>query len=172
MDFSEGAEHLNTIFAECLVKYIDVLGRKGCSRTALEVCKLLLGLCPAQDPQGVLLRIDFYAIRSRNYEFILDFIERYPEQVHGTNCKLSKTVPSIQLMPNLLMTSGLALSHLPRDEECKNHNGEIEESVKILTEKVESGKLYELFTTEYGVGRAKGVLNPSMKVILCLLLYP
>lgn len=75
-------------------------------------------------------------------------------------------------MPNLLMTSGLALSNLPRDEECKNHNGEIEESVAVLTEKVEGGKLYELFVSEYVPGNAKGVMNPSMKVILCLLLYP
>ena len=52
-------------------------------------------------------------------------------------------------MPNLLLTSGLALKNLPREEECKNHNGEIEESVKALVEKVEIGKTYELFTTEY-----------------------
>ena len=44
--FGDDAEPLNTIFAEILVKYIDVLGRKGCCRTAIEVCKLLLGLTP------------------------------------------------------------------------------------------------------------------------------
>lgn len=49
LDYSLGAEPLNTTFAEILVKYIDVLGRKGCCRTALEVCKLLLGLNPQVD---------------------------------------------------------------------------------------------------------------------------
>ena len=39
-------EHLNKVFCEALVKYIDILGRKGCSRTALEICKLLLSLSP------------------------------------------------------------------------------------------------------------------------------
>lgn len=44
LDFSEGAEPLNFIFGDCLVKFIDVLGRKGCCRTALEYCKMLVGL--------------------------------------------------------------------------------------------------------------------------------
>lgn len=41
-----GSEPLNTVFGECLVKYIDVLGRKGCCRTALEYCKMLFGIGP------------------------------------------------------------------------------------------------------------------------------
>ena len=42
-----GSEPLNVVFGDCLVKYIDVLGRKGCCRTALEFCKLLFGLNPS-----------------------------------------------------------------------------------------------------------------------------
>lgn len=79
LDFSEGAETLNEVFAECLVKYIDVLGRKGCSRTALEICKLLLGLCPQLDLQGALLRYDYYAIRAHEYTYLLDFISQFGE---------------------------------------------------------------------------------------------
>ena len=74
LDYSPGCENLNIIFAECLVKYIDVLGRKGCSKTALEVCKLLLGLNPKHDTWGVLLRIDFYSLRAKEYEFLIKFI--------------------------------------------------------------------------------------------------
>ena len=76
-------------------------------------------------------------------------------------------------MPNLLMTSALALNNLPREEECKNHNGEIEESIEFLKDKVETGKVYELFSTRYGTSaKSRGLLNPSLKVIICLLLYP
>ena len=46
MDLSNNCEPLNKTFCECLLKYIDILGRKGCNRTALEFCKLLLGLSP------------------------------------------------------------------------------------------------------------------------------
>jgi hypothetical protein len=63
-------EHLNKVFCECLVKYIDILGRKGCSRTSLEYCKLLLSLAPENDPYGVLLRLDYYADRAREYGYL------------------------------------------------------------------------------------------------------
>jgi len=68
-----GADNLNTVFGDCLVKYIDVLGRKGCCRTALEFCKLLLGLNPKDDTHGVLLRIDYYANRAKESEYLLEF---------------------------------------------------------------------------------------------------
>jgi hypothetical protein len=74
VDFSEECEPLNKVFGSCLVKYIDILGRKGCARTALECCKFLLNLDPVNDPYGVLLRIDFYAIRAKEYKWLRDFI--------------------------------------------------------------------------------------------------
>jgi hypothetical protein len=67
------------IFGECLVKYIDVLGRKGCCRTALEYCKLLLGINSKLDFHGSLLRIDYYAIRAHEYSYLLDFVENFGE---------------------------------------------------------------------------------------------
>jgi len=54
-----------------------VLGRKGCCKTALEFCKLLLGLNPKEDKHGVLLRIDYYAIRARDHGYLLDFINKF-----------------------------------------------------------------------------------------------
>lgn len=64
------------------MKYIDILGRKGCSRTALECCKLLLSLSPENDPYGVLLRIDYYAIRSREYEYLINFVKFLPQEIY------------------------------------------------------------------------------------------
>ena len=76
-------EPLNKVFAECLLKYIDILGRKGCNRTALEFCKLFLCLDPQHDPYGVLLRIDYYGLRAKEAGFLLSFLERFPREVHG-----------------------------------------------------------------------------------------
>lgn len=67
MDLSDKCEGLNKVFCECLVKYVDILGRKGCNRTAMEFCKLLLGLKPREDPFGVLLRYDYYCIRAKEF---------------------------------------------------------------------------------------------------------
>ena len=63
------------MFCESIVKYIDVLGRKGCSRTALEFCKLLISMVPQEDPFGALLRIDYYAIRAKEYDYLIKFIK-------------------------------------------------------------------------------------------------
>ena len=71
-------EHLNQVFAESLVKYIDILGRKGCSKTALEYCKFLMGLEAERDMYGALLRIDFYAIRAHEYQYLIDFVRKLP----------------------------------------------------------------------------------------------
>ena len=54
-----------------LARHAQMLGKKGCSRTALEVCKLLLSLSPLLDPQCVLLFIDYHAIRSQQLHWLL-----------------------------------------------------------------------------------------------------
>ena len=114
---------LNVIFGDCLVKYIDVLGRKGCCRTAVEYCKLLLGLNPHWDFHGVLMRIDYYAIRAREYNYLLYFIENFSDQFYGVN-KDAK-IPCIKLLPNLMMASALAIKRIGKEEEVKNHNENI-----------------------------------------------
>jgi hypothetical protein len=103
------ADHLNNVFGDCLVKYIDALGRKGCCRTALEYCKLLLGLGPQNDTHGVLLRIDYYAIRAKEYDYILKLVDNFANQFY----KYSDKISSIRLMPNFMMTSALAIKSLP-----------------------------------------------------------
>ena len=75
LDFtSPKAEPLNRVFGEAIVKYIDILGRRGCNRTAIEFNKLLLSFDPQRDPFGVLLRIDYQAIRAKEYSLLESFI--------------------------------------------------------------------------------------------------
>ena len=101
------AEPLNFVFGDCLVKYIDVLGRKGCSRTALEFNKLLLGLSPQIDLSGALLKIDFYAVRAKEYNYLLDLVEHFDEQVYRKTEDDGK-ISCIKLLPNLLMANAMA----------------------------------------------------------------
>ena len=100
MDFD--AEPLNKVFAECLIKYIDLMGRKGCNRTGLEYCKLLFSLDPCNDPYGVLLRIDYYAIRAKEYKFLIKLIKQLPQEVYQDE------FVSYLVLPNLLMSAALA----------------------------------------------------------------
>jgi hypothetical protein len=99
------------VFCECIVKYIDILGRKGCSRTALEYCKLLLGFSPTTDAYGVLLRMDFYSVRAHNEQFFLDFLTQFPVEVY------QDPSATLLVLPNLLMSAGLAKQRLSQAPE-------------------------------------------------------
>jgi hypothetical protein len=96
-------EHLNKVFADCIVKYIDILGRKGCSKTALVYCKFLLSISPFNDPYGALLRLDFYALRAHEYDFLIDFIRRLPFELHQ-----DEPSSSLLILPNILISVALA----------------------------------------------------------------
>ena len=49
-------------------------------------------------------------------------------------------------MPNLMMTSALAMRKMPgQEEESKNHNEDLEKQFKNLNKCVEKGTLHELF---------------------------
>jgi hypothetical protein len=47
-------------------RYIHLLGRRGCQRTAFEYCKLLLSFDPS-DPLAILALADYFAIRSKQF---------------------------------------------------------------------------------------------------------
>lgn len=52
------------------------VGGRACCRTALELSKLLLSFDPDGDPLAVKLIIDFYALRAKEYKWLIDlFLE-------------------------------------------------------------------------------------------------
>lgn len=55
----------------CLFKHILNLGRRGCNRTAFEFCKLLLSLDPDGDPLDCMSMIDYYALRSEQFDHLV-----------------------------------------------------------------------------------------------------
>ncbi|KAL5530807.1 hypothetical protein ACEPAF_7065 [Sanghuangporus sanghuang] len=61
----------NRPFYLALSRMVVDLQRRGCSRTAFEFARLLLALDPYIDPHGSLLFLDFLAIRSSMYEWLL-----------------------------------------------------------------------------------------------------
>lgn len=61
----------NRSFFLTIFKHLLYIGQRGCHRTALEFCKLLLSFDPDNDPMCVLLMIDFYALRSEEFAFLI-----------------------------------------------------------------------------------------------------
>ena len=57
-----------------LFRYMQAMGRRGLHRTALEICKLLLQL-DQNDPMGVLQTIDYFAVRSGQYDYLEHLLE-------------------------------------------------------------------------------------------------
>lgn len=52
------------------IRQIEFACQRGCWRSALELCKLLLSLDPDKDPLGALLMIDYLALRSGEYAYL------------------------------------------------------------------------------------------------------
>lgn len=66
-------------------------------RTSLEFCKLLLSLDPEGDPLAVVLCIDFYALKAKEYEWFIKF------------CNLWEDSRNLTQLPNIVYS--LALAH-------------------------------------------------------------
>uniref|UniRef100_A0A6B2L053 Transcription factor 25 n=1 Tax=Arcella intermedia TaxID=1963864 RepID=A0A6B2L053_9EUKA len=94
----------NRSFFVAIVRQIQMLDRRGCSRTCLELCKLLLTM-DLSDPMGALLMIDTFCIRSREYVFLLDlyFSQQFPE--------------NLQYLPNFAFNAALAKFHIENNKE-------------------------------------------------------
>lgn len=67
----------NRAFFITLFKHLIFVGGRACYRTALEFCKVLLSLAPEDDPLAVVLAIDFYALRSREYQWLVQFCDEW-----------------------------------------------------------------------------------------------
>lgn len=67
---------------------------------------MLIGLSPTIDHHGALLRFDYYAIRAREHNYLLSFVENFTDQVYQNRDKT--LISCVKLMPNFLMSSALA----------------------------------------------------------------
>lgn len=89
----------NRLFCESLFMHVDILGRKGCSRTALEVSKLLLSLDPQQDPMGTLFHLEYFSLRCKKYEYFNRIVREFCGEVYGHG--------SLLWMPNYMYSFAL-----------------------------------------------------------------
>lgn len=76
------------------------MGQKACYRTALEFCKLIFSLDPEKDPLAIVLAIDFYALRSREFDWFLQFV------------KVLDSEKNLSQLPNISFSKALALFQL------------------------------------------------------------
>lgn len=95
----------NRGFFIVLFKHAQFLASRACPRTALELSKLILSLDPENDPLAIILLIDFYALRSKQYEFLIQLYREW------------ETSHNLSLLPNMAYSYALALYHMNRMDE-------------------------------------------------------
>ncbi|XP_064168016.1 transcription factor 25 isoform X1 [Anguilla rostrata] len=95
----------NRAFYLALYKHMMFLEKRGCPRTALEFCKLILSLDPDNDPLCMLLMVDFLCLRSREYTSLIRLYEEW--EVHR----------NLSQLPNFAFSVALAHYHLSLQEE-------------------------------------------------------
>lgn len=85
-----------------LFTHMKNLDRRGCHRSALEVCKLLLSL-DSDDPMGAIFCIDYFALRAEEYAWLEKFSEDY------------KSDNSIWLLPNFSYSLAVCRFYLEQE---------------------------------------------------------
>ncbi|XP_019498003.1 PREDICTED: transcription factor 25 isoform X1 [Hipposideros armiger] len=90
----------NRSFYLALYKQMNFLEKRGCPRTALEYCKLILSLEPDEDPLCMLLLIDHLALRARNYEYLIRLFQEW--EAHRNLSQLPNFAFSVPLAYFLL----------------------------------------------------------------------
>ncbi|XP_061340890.1 uncharacterized protein LOC133287331 isoform X2 [Gastrolobium bilobum] len=85
-----------------LFTHMKNLDRRGCHRSALDVCKLLLSL-DSDDPMGAIFCIDYFALRAEEYAWL----EKFSEDYQSDN--------SIWLFPNFSYSLAICRFYLERE---------------------------------------------------------
>lgn len=94
----------NKPFFTALFAHMRNMDRRGCHRSALEVCKLLLSL-DTDNPVGALFCVDYFALRAEEYAWLEEFSEEYQSE------------NSLWLFPNFAYSLAIARVYLEKTEE-------------------------------------------------------
>ncbi|KAK9269864.1 hypothetical protein L1049_025437 [Liquidambar formosana] len=101
-----------------LFTHMKNMDRRGCHRSALEVCKLLLSL-DSDDPMGAMFCIDYYSLRAEQYAWL----ERFSEEYKSDN--------SLWLFPNFSYSLAVCRFYLERDDPSKEADSETRKATSI-----------------------------------------
>lgn len=90
-----------------LFKHAQYLEARACAKTALEVTKLLFSFEPETDPLALILIIDYYALRAKEYQWLIQLYNEW---------EISKNLAQL---PNMAYSYALALFHQHKNGDLK-----------------------------------------------------
>lgn len=102
-----------------LFKHLTFVGGRACYRTALEFCKLLLSLDPDNDPLAIKLALDFYALRAKEYTWLIDFVQEF------------ETSKNLTQLPNFAFSNAIA-HHYTSEGESSAADGLLQDALLMF----------------------------------------
>jgi hypothetical protein len=90
-----------------LFKHLTLVGQRACHRTALELSKVVLSLDPEGDPLAMVLLIDLYALRSRQFAWLVRLSDEW------------ETSRNLSQLPNFAYSVAVARFHLAQQGTCE-----------------------------------------------------
>lgn len=151
--------------------HMNNLERRGCHRSALEVCKLLLSL-DVDDPMGAMFCVDYFALRAEEYSWLEDFSEKY------------KSDNSLWLFPNFSFSLAICRFYLEQEDRQKDvHDNDAKSSsvdllkqalmlhpsvLKKLVTKVPLKDQFWLKTVKHWFFRSENMEIPSLDHLISI----
>ncbi|XP_065359710.1 ribosome quality control complex subunit TCF25 [Calliphora vicina] len=144
-----------------LFKHAQYLEARACCRTAFEISKLILSLNPDVDPLAMVLIVDYYALRSKQYNWLVKFYEEYD------------AIRNLSQLPNLAYSYALALYCL--QGECEKADNALQYALlmfpgvlKPLLDELSVQTDKRVLGCSYFNSEVSGSQSPALHQLVCL----
>ncbi|XP_017074174.1 transcription factor 25 isoform X2 [Drosophila eugracilis] len=151
----------NRSFYIVLFKHAQYLEERACSRTAFEISKLLLSLQPDTDPLAIILVIDYYALRSKQFGWLVEFYEEY------------NAARNLNQLPNMAYSYALALHTL--HGACERSNQALQYALLMfpgvlrpLLDEMSVQTDKRVLASSYFFADVSGNQSPALHQLVCL----
>ncbi|KAM7357388.1 nuclear localized protein 1 [Cochliomyia hominivorax] len=144
-----------------LFKHAQYLEARACCRTAFEISKLILSLNPDVDPLAMVLIVDYYALRSKQYNWLVKFYEEYD------------AIRNLSQLPNMAYSYALALYCL--HGECEKADNALQYALlmfpgvlKPLLDELSVQTDKRVLSCSYFNSEVSGSQSPALHQLVCL----
>ncbi|XP_023298433.2 transcription factor 25 [Lucilia cuprina] len=144
-----------------LFKHAQYLEARACCRTAFEISKLILSLNPDVDPLAMVLIVDYYALRSKQYNWLVKFYEEYD------------VIRNLSQLPNMAYSYALALYCL--QGECEKADNALQYALlmfpgvlKPLLDELSVQTDKRVLGCSYFNSEVSGSQSPALHQLVCL----
>ncbi|KAH8270348.1 hypothetical protein KR018_008331 [Drosophila ironensis] len=151
----------NRSFFIVLFKHAQYLEERACSRTAFEISKLILSLQPDTDPLAMILVIDYYALRSKQFGWLVEFYEEY------------NAARNLNQLPNMAYSYALALHTL--HGACERSNEALQYALLMfpgvlrpLLDEMSVQTDKRVLASSYFYADVSGNQSPALHQLVCL----